>query len=120
MSMGTASISRKAAYWALFILFSMNLLNYIDRYILAAVLPKVQESLPGLRARDDLGGSLTSFFFISYSLCSPLMGWFGDRVNRRALLAFGVGLWSIATFGSGLAETYGQMVLARSFLGVGE
>ncbi len=117
--MGTVSISRRAAYWALFILFSMNLLNYIDRYILAAVLPKVQESL-GLQDRDALAGSLTTIFFTSYALCSPFIGWFGDRVNRRVLLAIGVGIWSIATFGSGLAETYGQMIVARSFLGVGE
>ena len=41
-------------------------------------------------------------------------------MRRTWLLGLGVGVWSLATVGSGLAQTYGQLALARSFLGIGE
>jgi MFS family permease len=112
----------------------MNLLNYIDRYILAAVLGPVETDF-GIK--DTLGGILMAAFVVSYSVFSPLVGWLGDRVTRKYLLAIGVGVWSIATFASGLAGRFGfpamrmpfygeapgpfwEMLLARSIMGVGE
>ena len=59
-------------------------------------------------------------FLIAYIVFAPLMGWAGDRYNRTRLLVCGVGLWSLATVGSGFADTYGHLVLARSLLGIGE
>ena len=109
----------KLAYWVLAALFAMNLLNYVDRFILASVITPVQESL-GFAGQEAKAGALSTVFFISYALFSPLFGWLGDRVTRKYLLAVGVGIWSVATFGSGLAESYAGIVLARSVLGVGE
>lgn len=136
--MGGLVVSRPApyAYWSLAALCAMNLLNYIDRFILAAVMAPVQDDL-GVGDRDALGGVLVTAFIVSYSLFSPLMGWLGDRVTRKYLLAAGVGLWSLATFASGLAGklglgpvhlpvyglvpgAYWEMLLARSVMGVGE
>ena len=79
------------------------------------------------RSSDDLtieqrrsGGCWRRIFLVSYSLISPVMGWLGDRYRRTWLLAVGVGVWSLATVGSGLARDYGHLALARSFLGIGE
>jgi MFS family permease len=41
-------------------------------------------------------------------------------MTRKYLLTAGVAVWSLATFASGLVETYPQMLLARSVLGIGE
>src|SRR5690242_21767889 len=83
--------------FALAVLFCMNLLNYIDRYTFFAVGTHIQRDL-------HLGnlklGVLNSSFMIVYTLASPLIGWLGDRYDRRGLLAFGVGLWSVATVGT--------------------
>jgi MFS family permease len=65
-------------------------------------------------------GWLASLFLISYSLVSPFMGYAGDRMRRTWLLGLGVGVWSLATIGTGLAHTYGQLQVARAFLGIGE
>ena len=47
----------RAAYWTLAALFGMNLLNFVDRYILASVLEKVQEAAPsGLGLSDEQAG----------------------------------------------------------------
>ncbi len=109
--------SMRLAFWTLAALFAMNLLNYIDRYILAAVLRPVRDEF-GLT--NDEAGSLIATFFISYAIFCPVMGWLGDRFTRKYLLAVGIGLWSLATFGSGLARTAGEMHIARSLLGIGE
>jgi len=119
MGEGKTSGSMRLAYWSLAALFAMNLLNYIDRFILAAVLKKVQ-SPEELNFSDDRAGLLSTAFFVSYALFSPVMGWLGDRMTRRYLLAVGVGIWSIATFGSAWADSYWHLVLARSVLGIGE
>lgn len=109
-----------AARWAavtFLALFAMNLLDYTDRFVLSAVMPQVRADL---KMTGVQGGWLTSLFLISYSLFSPLMGYAGDRMRRTHLLAVGVGVWSVATLASGLVASYGQLCVARSFLGIGE
>jgi MFS family permease len=113
------------AYWTLLALFLMNLLNYIDRFILAAVLGPIKDSL-GLAGHeggwlgDTVAGAFGSVFYISYALFSPVVGWLGDRAPRRYLLALGVGIWSVATFATGLCTSFEQMLVARGALGIGE
>src|SRR5262249_6042604 len=64
---------------ALGLLLTINLFNYIDRYILSAVLPKVGEQFHEGKARLGL---LMSMFLISYTFIAPLFGWLGDRWSR--------------------------------------
>lgn len=114
---GTAQKAARGAMTAFAVLFAMNLLDYVDRNILVAIQPQVRDEL---NINNEQWGRLMSIFLISYSVFSPLMGWLGDRYRRTWLLAFGVGLWSLATVGSGLARSYGHLALARSILGIGE
>jgi MFS transporter, Spinster family, sphingosine-1-phosphate transporter len=100
------------------VLTGLNVLNYLDRYVLGGVLPLV---IDGLHLSGGAAGSLQSVFILVYSLTSPAFGWLGDRGDRRLrLAAFGVVVWSLATFGSGLAATFGALLLARALVGVGE
>ncbi|MFO0889845.1 MAG: MFS transporter [Isosphaeraceae bacterium] len=104
-------------YFALAVLFGMNLLNYIDRYAFFAVGKKIQKDL----SIDDLWfGILGGSFMIVYTIISPLMGWLGDRYNRRMLLAGGVTLWSLATVGTAFSSDFYHMFFWRALLGVGE
>jgi MFS family permease len=115
--MTKAQAIRPHAAITLVLLCGMNLLDYIDRNILAAVLPQIQAEM-GLSSTQ--AGALGPAFLIAYTAFAPLMGWAGDRYNRTRLLVCGVGLWSLATVGAGFADTYGHLVLARSLLGIGE
>ncbi len=110
-------VATRLAMGTFVVLFAMNMLDYLDRNVLMAMKPQITKQIP-MKAAE--WGALASFFLVSYSLVSPVMGWLGDRYRRNRLLAFGVGLWSVATIGSGLAQSYGQLALARSLLGVGE
>ena len=104
-------------FFALVVLFSMNLLNYVDRYVLSAAGPRIMKDL----GFDDAQfGVLSASFMIVYTLVAPLVGWLGDRANRRRMLAFGVGLWSLATVGTAFARGYYDMFFWRALLGVGE
>lgn len=102
---------------ALAALTSLNLLNYIDRYVPFAVLPAI---IAALHLTDARAGSLQTLFMLTFSLVSPAAGWIGDRGPRFRIAAFGVLVWSAATFASGLAPTFAALMLARSFIGVGE
>lgn len=99
------------------ILFMMNLLDYVDRWILSAVLPHLKQEFQLNYSQSAL---LFTYFLISYSIISPAVGLIGDRVRRTWLLGIGVGIWSLATVGTGFAHNYGQLVLARSLMGIGE
>ena len=113
----TAGPGGWTAYAILATLTAMNLLNYIDRFILAALLKPMGEEL-GL---DDIQkGWLVTSFFISYTVFSPVVGALGDWLPRKYLLGLGVGIWSLATFGTGFVDSFGHALLARSILGIGE
>src|SRR5450432_4542177 len=102
---------------ALTVLTGLNFLNYLDRFIPAAIMTSI---LSELGLSDTKGGSLQTLFILTFVVVSPFAGWLGDRAPRFRLAAVGVLVWSAATFGSGLAPTYALLVLARALIGVGE
>jgi MFS family permease len=102
---------------ALAFLTGLNFLNYIDRFIPAAILPTILASF-GLT--DAEGGLLQTLFILTMAFVSPVAGSLGDRFPRFRLAAIGVFIWSAATFASGLAVTYTMLVVARAVIGVGE
>jgi MFS family permease len=108
---------------ALTLLLFINLFNYIDRQVLAAVEPKIAADFFG-KTESALTlakmGSLTSAFFFSYMILAPLFGWLADRMSRWLLVGISVLLWSAATAGSGLAGTFTILLITRMLVGVGE
>jgi predicted MFS family arabinose efflux permease len=114
-----AEMSRRvpSASTALAILTGLNFLNYLDRFVPAAVMPAI---ITALHLSDSQAGSLSTLFILSYSVVSPGAGWLADRRPRFQLAAIGVLVWSAATFGSGLAATFLTLALARALTGVGE
>ena len=111
------TVSSGRARYALGVLFTINLFNYIDRQVISGVLPLVQQDL---RLSDTALGWLASAFMILYLAGSVPLGVLGDRVARHRLIAVGVGIWGAATFLSGLARSYGQLFAARAIVGIGE
>jgi MFS family permease len=106
----------------LVLLTGLNLLNYLDRMIVAAVLTKIKapEAEGGLDLSNGEAGFLATAFLLGYFVTSPLFGARADKGARKGLIALGVGVWSIATVVSGVAESYALMLTARVFVGVGE
>lgn len=103
------------------LLLAINLFNYIDRYVLAAVLTRIgMEMLQGRADANAKLGALATVFLISYMVLSPIFGLLGDRFPRWKLIGVGVILWSLASGASGLAGDYWILLITRIFVGVGE
>src|SRR5215475_14554063 len=114
------SLAQKSARYASYVfwvMFAINFFNYFDRYILPAALTPIS---------DDIGlsfagaGLLASAFLIVYAICALPLGYWADRGIRKNVIALGVGLWSIATFISGLAINIPTLFIGRAAVGVGE
>src|SRR4029078_3240861 len=89
----------------LFLLLTINLFNYIDRQILAALEPDIRETF---FAPDDVNrmtktGLLNVAFFVTYMISAPVLGFLADRVSRWLIVGTAVVLWSLASGASGLA-----------------
>jgi MFS transporter, Spinster family, sphingosine-1-phosphate transporter len=103
---------------ALSVLTLINLLNYLDRYLVSGIVPDLKA--PPLGLSDSQIGLLTTAFMIVYMVAAPIFGTLGDRGSRTRPIAFGVFLWSIATIVSGFATTYAHLLGARAIVGIGE
>jgi MFS family permease len=106
-----------AAWWTLAILSGLNLFNYLDRYVMSAVLTPMQKDLS---LSDGNAGWAASAFMLGYFISAPVFGYLGDRFPRKYLMLAGVLVWSLATAGSGLAHSFGQLIAIRMVVGVGE
>ena len=109
----------KAAKWGLLVLAFINLFNYLDRYVVAALVELLRTDSE-LALTDAQAGSLMTGFLVVYMLASPLFGALGDRAARPRLIAFGVGVWSLATALGGFAGSFVALFVARAAVGIGE
>ena len=106
------------AYRLLFFLTLLNLLNFVDRQLIASFSNFI---VPDLGLTNAQFGFLTTLpFIVFYSVAGLFMGVLADMVNRPRLIAFGVVLWSIFTALTGAAKGFISMALPRMFIGVGE
>ena len=105
------------ARYVLALLTLLNLLDYVDRYIIASVQSLVRRDFDISDARFGFFGTL---FFLVYLVTAPVFGYLGDRFPRRGILALGAILWSLATAGSSLVTSYLGLLLTRGLVGIGE
>uniref|UniRef100_A0A1Y1LFH6 Major facilitator superfamily (MFS) profile domain-containing protein n=1 Tax=Photinus pyralis TaxID=7054 RepID=A0A1Y1LFH6_PHOPY len=99
------------------ILCFINLINYMDRFTLAGILTQIQDYY---KITDSDGGLLQTAFILSYMIFAPIFGYLGDRYSRRAIMAFGVFLWSLTTFVGSFMDNFTWFVLFRALVGIGE
>jgi MFS family permease len=114
--------SKSRARTALFLLLGINLFNYIDRQVLAALEPEIRATF--FKAGDPnamaLTGLLGSAFLVTYMVSAPVLGFLADRMSRWIIVGTAVILWSLATGASGLAATFGILLATRVCVGIGE
>src|SRR5947207_3347336 len=118
----TDSPGRRGARTAVALLLGINIFNYIDRQILAAVEPSIRAAffVPGDRNALAISGVLGSAFLVTYILVGPALGSLADRFSRWVIIGLAVIFWSLATAGSGLAATFGILFFTRILVGIGE
>src|SRR6476619_101054 len=113
---------KSGARAALGLLLAINLFNYIDRFVLAAVEPNIRAAFFAPNDPNAMAwtGSLATAFLITYMLSAPILGFLADRFSRWLVVGVCVILWSFATAASGFAATFTVLFITRIFVGIGE
>ena len=113
----SAAINRRN-YVLLCFLTILNVMNFVDRQLLASFANFI---VPDLELSNTEFGLLTGLVFIAfYAVMGLFMGALADMVHRPRLIAFGLALWSILTAASGAAKGFVSLAIPRMFIGVGE
>jgi MFS family permease len=103
--------------WILSVLTGLNLLNYLDRFVLNAVRTPLANDFH--INYGDSGRTVTAFM-IGYFITSPFFGYLGDRFSRKWLIAIGIFVWSLGTVLTGVAQGFGLLLGFRVLVGLGE
>ncbi len=104
--------------WVVFLLtFGLLLSDYMSRQVLSAVFPflKVEWALSDTRL-----GALTSVVALTVGVLAVPLSLLADRWGRVRAIVLMAAVWSLATAASAFATGYGQLMLSRLFIGVGE
>ncbi len=105
-------------YYVLFMLGLVNMMNYVDRNILSVLITPIKQEF-GLS--DEAIGLLTGLaFMIVHCLFGLPLARLADRTTRKTVIAIGVAVWSAMTAMMGLASTFGQLLVMRMGVGIGE
>lgn len=102
---------------ALIVLTALNLLNYVDRNVLFAVQPMVQDEFHLTNAQI---GYLTSAFLGFYMIAAPFVGPLADRYSRKLIIVLGALFWSGLTLLTAVTHTYTELLIRHTLVGVGE
>ncbi len=93
-------------------------LNFLDRQLVSILAKPIQDAL---QITDSQLGRITGLYFaLFYCFIAIPVGWLADRTNRVTVLSAACALWSAATAACGMVGNYGQLVVARMMVGVGE
>jgi MFS family permease len=106
------------SWYVVFVLLLAYILAFIDREIIALLVPDIKASLQITDTQMSLllGGA----FAVFYTFFGVIIAWLADRGNRRWLIFIGVTFWSVMTAACGFATSYAALFMARVGVGAGE
>jgi MFS family permease len=100
------------------VLIVFYILNAFDRTVLSLMVGHVKEDMNV--SDSQIGLMLGLSFALFYGVFAIPIGILADRYSKRVILFFGVAGWSLATVACGFAANYGELLIARMALGIGE
>jgi predicted MFS family arabinose efflux permease len=104
--------------YALGIIALVYVVNYLDRQILAILLPSIKSEF--WLSDTALGLLAGPAFALFYAILGVPIARLADRISRRNIIAASLALFSLATFACGLAIQFAHLFLARVLTGIGE
>ncbi len=110
----TARFGARYVFW---VLFGINVANYLDRFVAIAVGPTLKAEF---HLHDREIGALSSAFLLIYTVSVIPLGLLADRARRARVVAAGVALWSIASGATAFIGSFFGLALTRAGVGIGE
>ncbi len=105
------------AWYVFSIMFAINFLNYMDRYVFTGAANVIAHELGfGI---DGIGYLATAFLLV-YTLSTIPLGVWADRSKRKNVVAICVAVWSSITALTALANNFATLFITRMILGIGE
>ena len=110
--------SLRAGWYAVTVLWLGYICSFVDRQVLALLVEPIKQTLQIGDTQVSLLQGLA--FGLFYAFMGLPCGLLIDRYSRRAVIAGGVALWSLATIACGFAGGFWTLFAARMLVGVGE
>lgn len=104
-------------YVVLVVVWLLYIINYFDRIAVLTFLPYIQEDLSLTSVQV---GQLASVFFFAYALAQISAGFLADRIGPKRVMAIAIVVFTAVTALTGFVRTFGQFLLLRLGLGLGE
>ncbi len=108
---------RRGAAITLLLLCLTMLFDYADRMVVGALIPFIKQDW-GLS--DQALGGLTSVIYLTIAIFVVPLSILVDRWSRRKMISLMVFVWSLATLACAFTRNYGQLLVARALVGLGE
>ena len=115
MSLAEPTLLR--AWLTVALLWFVGCLNYIDRVMITTMRQSIVDAIP---MTDAQFGLLTTVFLLVYAVLSPFAGYLADRFNRSHVIVVSLIVWSVITWLTAHATTYGQLLMTRALMGISE
>jgi MFS family permease len=107
------------AWLVVALLFPVALLNYLDRQMLATMKVSMVADIPSIANKADWGLVLGCFKW-TYAVLSPFGGYVADRLGKRWVIGASLFVWSAVTWWTGHVNTFNELLVARSLMGISE
>lgn len=99
------------------LLWMVAVLNYLDRQVIFALFPPIQQDL---KLTNTQLGLLSSAFLWVYAFLSPLGGYLADRLGRRKVILSSLIIWSLITWATAYATNFNELLATRALMGVSQ
>jgi MFS family permease len=115
--MSAVEVTPMRAWLTVALLWFVGFLNYLDRVMITTMRQSIVDEIP---MTDAQFGLLTTIFLIVYGLLSPFAGYLADRFNRSHVIVISLVAWSVITWLTAHATTYGELLATRALMGISE
>jgi MFS transporter, Spinster family, sphingosine-1-phosphate transporter len=102
--------------YLLVLLAAANLLHYAVRNV---AFPMYDALRLRFEASEASLGLVGSAFMVPHAIATVMVGWLGDRMDRRGLMAAGLAVWSVAAAFAAVAQSMEWFLAARALAGLG-
>ena len=109
---------RNSAWYALALLTTVYVFNYLDRTIIYILLPLIKREMVFTDLQLALLGSMS--FVIFFTVLGIPFGRLADRAVRKNMIAVGLTVWSLFSGLTGFANGFWSLLICRVMVGVGE